>query len=234
MPFNRKLLRLKNALLIALVISFNLGDADCATATEGCDHLAATVSQEYDVPLSVLRAIPRTETGRKGNGSLEPWPWATRALGQGFWSESKTSAVNNTQRQNNGEVTNVDIGCFQLSYRWPVHAFTSISEMFDPAKNARYAAQFLTQLYAEKGRLIQAVGAYRSLTQERAARCKGKSSEAHANFASSDTSASPKAPANENQFPLLKSSNAQPGLKLLVPQGDPTSRRVLVQCKGEI
>lgn len=231
MPFNRKPSRLKKALLIALVISFNLGDADYATATEGCDHLVATVSH---IPLSALRAITRTETGRKRNGNLKPWRWAINALAQGFWFESNTSAVNNAQRGIDSGVTNMDIGCFQLNYQWRVHEFALTFEAIGSAKNARYATQFLTELYAEKGRWMQAVGAYRSLTQERAARCKGSSSEAHANFASSDTSASPKAPANEKQFLLLKSSNAQPGLRLLVPQGNPTSRRAIVQRKREI
>lgn len=95
MPFNRKPFRLTKALLIALVFSFNLGDAGYATVSEACDHAAVTASQEY-------------------------------------------------------------------------------------------------------------------------------------------TSPPPTSPANENQFPLLKKSNAQPDLRSLIPLGNPTSRRALVQRTGEI
>lgn len=234
MPINRKSFRFRKTLFILLAFSFNMTDAVYARVSATCDLAAATASKEYDVPLSVLRAVTRTETGRTKDGNLEPWPWALNASGQGFWFENKSSAVNDAQRRIDSGLTNVDIGCFQLNFRWHGHAFASISEMFDPQKNARYAAQFLAQLYAEKGNWIRAVGAYHSRTQEHATRYKKKFSEVHANLVSGDMSESHAVPANENQFPLLQHSNSRPSLGSLVPLGDATSRRALIQRTGEI
>lgn len=234
MPTNRKPFGFKKTLLVMWAFSLNMADVVYARVSETCDRAAATASQEYDIPLSVLRAVTRTETGRTKDGNLEPWPWALNASGQGFWFESKSSAVNDAQRRIDSGLTNVDIGCFQLNYRWHGHAFASISEMFDPQKNARYAAQFLTDLYAEKGNWLRAVGAYHSRTQEHAARYKRKFSEVHANLVSGDMSPSPVIPANENQFPLLQHSNSRPSLGSLVPLSDATSRRALIERTGEI
>lgn len=229
---------LENILIIAIFLCFFIGDESVANAkTAGiCDQAADLAARETGVPLSILKAVTRTETGRTQNGSLEPWPWAVNAEGKGFWFASKTAAVSHAQNRIRNGFTNVDIGCFQLNYRWHGDAFSSSDEMFDPTKNARYAAQFLVRLYDEKGDWISAVGAYHSRTQKHAARYKRKFSEIHQDLNGSRLSAttSTSTLVRQNQFPLLMQSNSRPTLGSLVPLGDATSRGALITQKQEL
>lgn len=201
-----------------------------------CDHAAGLAAQQTNVPLSILKAVTRTETGRNQNGKLEPWPWAINAEGKGSWFDTRAAALNHAQSRISGGRTNIDIGCFQLNYRWHGEAFTSLSEMFDPIKNALYAAQFLSQLHKEKGDWMRAVGAYHSRTREHATRYKKRFSEIHANLPGGNQFASGTVPPERrtNGFPLLQHSNARPRLGSLVPLGNGTARSLLAPSDGEI
>ncbi|MCV3269877.1 transglycosylase SLT domain-containing protein [Roseobacter sinensis] len=201
-----------------------------------CDRAAAVVSQETGVPFSILKAISRTETGRTRNGVFEPWPWATNTGGTGRWFETKSAAVQHAQSRLNQGLTNVDIGCFQLNYRWHGHAFSSLEHMFEPIENARYAAAFLTELYDEKGEWMRAVGAYHSRTQEHANRYKRRFSEIHASLGDDPVGHTTGSVSRirENRFPLLQRSDAQPRLGSLVPLGQSAPGGSLFSQTGEI
>ncbi|WP_299672831.1 transglycosylase SLT domain-containing protein [uncultured Roseobacter sp.] len=222
-----------SAVLVVIIIS---GYPVKASGTNTCDRAATLVAQETNVPLSILRAITRTETGRTRSGHFEPWPWATNTGGEGRWFDTKSEAIQHAQARLNKGTTNIDIGCFQLNYRWHGHAFSNLEHMFDPVENARYAAGFLSKLYAEKKDWIGAVGAYHSRTQENASRYKRRFSEVHAQLA--DSIARPSygsAPASRsNRFPLLQRSNTQPSLGSLVPLGQTTGTSILLPPIGEI
>src|SRR5699024_132920 len=127
-----------------------------------CEDVATQVASESGVPADVLRALTLTETGRPQDGDLRPWAWAVNAAGQGFWFDDPESALGFVETQIAGGHANVDIGCFQLNYHWHGKNFSSIRDMFDPLRNGRYAARFLTDLYAEMGDWRLAAGAFHS------------------------------------------------------------------------
>ncbi len=129
-----------------------------------CDAAARRAAHAEDVPLDVLRAIARIETGRTRNGRLEPWPWTINVEGRGFWFTSEREAKFYVFNIFKAGKRSFDIGCFQINYRWHSKAFRSIDAMFDPYENAAYAARFLKRLYAELGSWPAAVGAYHSRT----------------------------------------------------------------------
>jgi hypothetical protein len=129
-----------------------------------CDSAAHTAAQEFDMPVNVLLAIARTETGRYGPQGFNPWPWAVNMEGAGYWFSSYTEALNFTLDRHQGGAFSFDLGCFQINYRWHGKFFGSIEEMFDPLLNARYAAQFLSQLHTEFGSWSAAAGAFHSRT----------------------------------------------------------------------
>ncbi|MEM8880895.1 MAG: transglycosylase SLT domain-containing protein [Pseudomonadota bacterium] len=118
------------------------------------------------MPQPVLFAITRTETARYGT----PWPWTVNMEGTGHWFDSRAEAQAFAQSRYEDGARNFDIGCFQINHRWHGEHFASIEEMFDPDLNARYAAQFLIELYMELGSWDAAVGAYHSRTPRYAAR----------------------------------------------------------------
>lgn len=135
-----------------------------------CDLAAAWAADATGVPVSVLLAVARVETGRARDGALQPWPWTTNVAGQGRWFDNRQEAETFLLRQILTGQRSFDVGCFQLNYRWHGKAFRSMDHMLDPQANALYAAEFLRDLHTEFGSWERAVGAYHSRTQSYADR----------------------------------------------------------------
>lgn len=129
-----------------------------------CDSAAHAASQKTGVPIHVLLAITRTETGRANQGVTEPWPWTVNMEGRGIWFDTRAEAQAYVFDYFKTGARSFDIGCFQINYRWHGANFASIEDMFDPLANALYAASFLTTLYKETGDWGQAVARYHSRT----------------------------------------------------------------------
>ncbi|MQQ08326.1 transglycosylase SLT domain-containing protein [Epibacterium sp. SM1979] len=138
-----------------------LGDPTVAGV---CDLAARQAARDQDIPLNVLRAITRTETGRGGKSGLQPWPWTVNMEGAGKWFETEAEAKSYVAAHFKRGARSFDVGCFQINYRWHGHAFESVDQMFDPIVNAQYAARFLRELYDEFGDWSKAAGAYHSRT----------------------------------------------------------------------
>lgn len=138
-----------------------------ASICEAASYAAAT---ELSIPPDVMLAISLTETGRRQGGRLRPWPWTVNMEGAGHWFETPAEALDFASTRYDQGARSFDVGCFQLNYRWHGMHFASIEAMFDPMSNARYAAQFLSDLYAETGSWSAAAGAYHSRTPSYATR----------------------------------------------------------------
>lgn len=163
--------------LITSAALLNTGPARPSPAAENaptggdiCRAAAQLVAAESGVPLNVLLAISLTETGRRQDGRLDPWPWTVNMEGEGRWFASRAAAQAFAMAGFQRGARSFDIGCFQINYRWHGKAFASVAEMFDPLTNARYAANLLASLYAEKGGWPAAAGAYHSRTPKYANR----------------------------------------------------------------
>jgi hypothetical protein len=101
---------------------------DAAAGTHAtCDIAAAEAAAETGVPLSILRALARTESGRTRDGVFAPWPWTVNNAGDGRWFPGLTSAQDHVSRLRAAGETNLDIGCFQINLRWHGHAFSSLA-----------------------------------------------------------------------------------------------------------
>jgi len=133
-----------------------------------CEAAGDVAAAEYGVPTDLMRAISLAETGRRVEGVLRPWPWAVNEGGKGQWFDDRATAETYVATAIAAGTRNIDIGCFQLNHRWHSAAFQSISDMFDPLRNARHAAAFLSELHRETGDWQLATGAYHSRTPERA------------------------------------------------------------------
>jgi Transglycosylase SLT domain len=135
-----------------------------------CDRAAIDAARSSGVPLNVLRSISRAESGRSSGGGLQPWPWTVNMEGTGRWFESLDEARSYVFLHFKNGARSFDVGCFQINYKWHGEAFRSIDDMLDPLLNARYAAEYLSELYQEFGNWTDAVGAYHSRTPELAER----------------------------------------------------------------
>jgi hypothetical protein len=135
-----------------------------------CDAAAQQAAEKTGVPLDVLKAITRTETGLSIDGVIQSWPWTVNMQGRGFWFQTKSEALAYVFEQFKKGARSFDIGCFQINYRWHGASFVSIEDMFDPTSNAIYAAFFLKSLHVESGDWTIAAGAFHSRNSVRADR----------------------------------------------------------------
>lgn len=196
-----------------------------------CDQVAQTVAKKSGVPITVLQAITRTETGRKKDGRFGPWPWTVNMEGKGVWFDTLDDARAYVFKNFKRGARSFDVGCFQINYKWHHEAFSSIDEMFDPMANATYAAKFLNSLFQEYGNWSDAAGAYHSRTPKYANRYKAIFEKHRARspgesaipvrIASTLQNASPKP--RINSFPLLQSDGRTVQLGSLVPLGHQTA-----------
>lgn len=186
-----------------------------------CDRAAAEAARETGVPLDVMLALTRTETGRAGAQGMEPWPWAVNQAGQGYWFDSAAEAEQFVEAQLQFGASNLDIGCFQLNHRWHGKGFASLQAMFDPVTNARYAADFLRQKYGETGDWVQAAGAYHSGTEAFADRYVARFQDILAGFGGwqmADATGAGVAIPRANTYPLLMAGGGMASQGSLMPR----------------
>ena len=156
-----------------------------------CDAAALRGAETGDAPADILRALTRTETGRKLEGKLRPWPWTVNMEGAGHWFDTLSEARAFVVREYQRGARSFDVGCFQINYKWHKEGFSSIDEMFDPLANALYAARFLRELYAETGSWNAAAGAYHSRTREYADRYAARFAELRRRYLAEDAGQAP-------------------------------------------
>lgn len=151
-----------NYILVIFCVLFPFQGHSFADPSALCRDAAAKAAVETGVPYDVLIAIATVETGRDD----QPWPWTVNFAGDGHWYESAEEAAESINQAVRDGVTNLDVGCFQLNYRWHGSAFSSVGEMLDPVQNAAYAAEFLSRHHANTGDWALAAAAYHSATPE--------------------------------------------------------------------
>ncbi|MEM7596265.1 MAG: transglycosylase SLT domain-containing protein [Pseudomonadota bacterium] len=219
-----------------------------ASAHGICDQVARQAARESGVPLSVMKAITRTETGRVQGGRLTPWPWTVNMEGAGHWFDNRAEAEAYVAKHHARGARSYDVGCFQINYRWHGQHFSSPTAMFDPLANARYAARFLSELYAETADWSKAAGAYHSRTPKYATRYRTRFDRIRSGIDSSidgttngvqegiplvaqaTPNAVPRAP-RPNLYPLLQPGAQSLGFGSLVPN-TASSRPALITLDG--
>lgn len=199
-----------------------------------CEQAARAVSEKTGIPVNVLRAITRTETGRTEAGHLVPWPWTVNMEGKGHWFDTEDEAKLFVFKAFKGGARSFDIGCFQINYRWHGHAFRTIEDMFDPLLNTEYAAEFLAQLYKEFGNWSAAAGAFHSRTAEHATRYSARFDEILADLAvTTDMPVVQSHSAMANRQALLPHRTAQSSvLGSLMPAPAATPVFIVMQSRG--
>ncbi len=208
-----------------LAQTFLVQTALAASVAALCDRAARRAAQAEGVPLDVLRAIARVETGHTLDGQLQPWPWTVNREGQGYWFASEVEAKSYVFDIFKSGVRSFDVGCFQINYRWHGKAFRSIDAMFDPDENAAYAARFLAQLYAELGTWPAAAGAYHSRTQHHATAYTDRFQTVLAQLDGSQIG-NPRDPFTASALPLIPlitQPTGQTALGSLVPESSATT-----------
>lgn len=156
-------------LIRAVVVALALWPA-AAAAQDQCIQLAANAGANEGLPDGLLPAISLVEAGRAdGNGGVAPWPWTLNQGGKGMYFDTREQALAYLRQAIDSGVTNIDVGCMQLNWKWHGAAFASIEDMMDPAQNTAYAARFLNELHTRLGSWEMAASAYHSTDPARGA-----------------------------------------------------------------
>ena len=158
-------------ILAALAAAF-LVPAWSATRADGehlgglCRAAALQAAARHGVPREMMLAITLTETRRRKFGETGPWPWTLNIAGKGYWFEHRDAALDRAQAALAAGQTSMDLGCFQINYRWHGENFASLDDMLEPRIGGDYAARLLKSLYDETGDWMRAAGYYHSRTPE--------------------------------------------------------------------
>lgn len=131
-----------------------------------CSQAAATAEQEGGIPSGLLLAIGKVESGRvhPATGRIVPWPFALNIAGRGVYPPNAEAAIAEIRAAQAVGTRSIDVGCFQVNLLHHPHAFATLEDAFDPARNAAYAARFLQTLRARLPSWEQAAGGYHSMT----------------------------------------------------------------------
>ena len=128
-----------------------------------CEYLAKEAEVRYGLPENILLSISRVETGyQKVDGIRRAWPWTLNAGGDSAYFQTKDAALKSLEKRVKQGVTNIDIGCMQLNFRWHKQFFKNLSDMMSPEKNVDYGARFLNRLHKRHGSWEKAVKYYHS------------------------------------------------------------------------
>jgi soluble lytic murein transglycosylase-like protein len=169
-----------------------------------CQDAARRAAADSGVPYGVLMAIATVESGRDN----APWPWTVNVGGSGQWFDTAEEAANRVDQALLEGATNIDLGCFQLNYRWHASAFSSVDDMLDPVRNAAYAADYLSLQFAKTGDWALAAAAYHSATPEHARVYQDKFETAYSGQSQGSDPIEPAGMPRSNGYRLLVSGAA--------------------------
>lgn len=142
--------------------------AQAPPAAELCRPAIRAAERAHGIPVALLSALGRVESGRRDpdSGAFGPWPWTINAEGRGQFFPTKAEAIAEVRRLQARGVRSIDVGCMQVNLHHHPNAFASLDEAFDPVKNADYAARFLVELQQRSNNWLQAAAHYHSHTPE--------------------------------------------------------------------
>ncbi len=143
--------------------------AETASPFDDCEAAIAAAEKSPRLPDKLMPAISRVESGRLDpvTKRVRPWPWTINVGGDGFFFDGKDQAVAAVRDLQARGVRSIDIGCMQVNLMHHPTAFASLDDAFEPAVNARFAAQFLMALYRQTGDWNLAAANYHSSNIDR-------------------------------------------------------------------
>lgn len=151
--------------LMAACISSGLPGGVLGAEANLCEREMVHAANAYDVPLGMLYAVGLTESGRAG--SLQPY--ALNIDGRPAYEASKAAALRAFKSARQDGAKRIDVGCMQINHYYHAESFSSLDDMFDPAKNVQYAARFLSELRKREGSWTMAIARYHAGANNKAA-----------------------------------------------------------------
>ena len=159
-----------SAMLCALALAGTVPSVARAGVVPDCEAMATRIGAAEGLPVGLLPAISRIESGRRVGRTVRAWPWTLNHAGQGLYFETREEALAYLRQTVAEGPRNIDVGCMQVNNYWHGENFPSVEAMLDPETNIRYAVRFLKELHARRGSWEEAVKHYHSPDPDRGAR----------------------------------------------------------------
>ena len=118
-------------LLLTLLVNIDVAYSQSFNSHKGellCEYLAKDAEKKYGLPENILLSISRVESGyQKVDGITRAWPWTLNAGGDSAYFQTKKAALDSLKDRIKKGVTNIDVGCMQLNYRWHKQFFKNLA-----------------------------------------------------------------------------------------------------------
>ena len=133
-----------------------------------CENFTAYQERINGIPAHLLTAMARAESGRYDAvlGKISAWPWTVTSPDGDVKYATKWEAIDAVRDLRRRGIGNIDVGCMQINLHHHPHAFSNLSQAFDPARNVAYAAGLVIGHYRRTGDLKTAVAHYHSADPE--------------------------------------------------------------------
>lgn len=128
-----------------------------------CIRYFSYYEKKYRIPRDLLYAISIHEAGKPHSYNLSiVWPWSLHINGKAYYLKNGRSSLRFVKKQISRGITNIDIGCMQINFKYHSKNFKSISHMINPKYNIEYASKFLLSKYKKTRSWKKAVSQYHS------------------------------------------------------------------------
>jgi len=107
--------------------------------------------KKYSLPSNMLYSIAVVESGysASGKGPAYPWPWTINTKGKSYYCSTKSQALRLLKKFIAAGISNIDVGCAQINWRYHKKAFHGKPEnILNPVYNVAYAAHMLHSKYS--------------------------------------------------------------------------------------
>jgi hypothetical protein len=127
------------------------GQAAAGPVDELCGALAHQAERSQDIPRGLVHAVALAESGRwlAEERITRPWPWTVTSGSDSFYLPSRSAALRKIDELRSQGRSNIDVGCMQINLGYHGHAFVSVADALEPARNVAYGARFLKRLQEE-------------------------------------------------------------------------------------
>jgi hypothetical protein len=137
-----------------LFLIISLGSVTYAEEALVSKALIEEVAQEWGVPAVVLETVCLVESDLR--------PYVVNVQGKSYAFQTGAEACVFVKRVLARGISNVDVGCMQINWRWHGHTVESLEALFDPRACLVYGAKMLKTLFQERGGWLQSMLCYHS------------------------------------------------------------------------
>ncbi|MBN9543505.1 MAG: transglycosylase SLT domain-containing protein [Alphaproteobacteria bacterium] len=132
------------------------------SAEASCKAHFSNAAEKYGIPQGILQTVSHIESLKH--------PWTVNVKGKGYYFRTKEHAIEYVKNLIEKGVTNIDIGCMQINYKYHKSAFKDVNDMFNPQNNIEYAAKFIRTNYGVYQNWRKAVAVFHSKNVEHSAK----------------------------------------------------------------